>query len=101
MPNEAGIGHAIAIIRNAFEPLVCIVEVDDRKGSLRFHIFDRNGTVLLSVPRLSVRDAVDLGKLNREVVDARARLERRGFALNTWKAPAGLAQIPRKRRTAR
>ena len=41
---------AMVVIRNAFEPFVCVVELYDYQKRLRFHIFRFDGTPLLSVP---------------------------------------------------
>src|SRR5215207_4702590 len=83
---------AMGVIRNAFEPFVCVVELYDHQKRLRFHVFEFDGTPLLSVPMILASDAVKPERLRAEIQAARVRLQRRGFSLSTWVHPRKLGK---------
>ena len=83
---------AMGVIRNAFEPFVCVVELYDYQRRLRFHIFEFDGTPLLSVPMIWASDAIEPERLRGEILTARVRLQRRGFSLKAWVPPRNLGK---------
>ena len=83
---------AMGVIRNAFDPFVCVVELYDHHRRLRFHIFEFDGTPLLSVPMILASDAIEPERLRGEILAARSRLQRRGFSLQAWVPPRKLGK---------
>ena len=78
---------AVHTIRNAFEPLACVVELCDRQTRLSFRVFDRDGRPLVNIMRLSALDIMEPAALEAEIVKARARVQQRGFMLDVWVPP--------------
>ena len=89
---------AVHTIRNAFEPLACVVEIYDRQTRLNFHVFDRDGRPLVNIMRLSALGITEPAALEAEIVKARARLEQLGFMLEAWAPPWQSHRQTRQRR---
>ena len=81
------ISVAIDVIRRAFEPLVCEVQVYDSEWRLRFHVLGPDNSPVLCVVGLSLRDMIDPPRLRAEIQEARARVEAKGFELKAWITP--------------
>jgi len=80
------IGKAICLIRDAFDPLICLVRVYDRDTKVRFHIFDEQAKPIVSVDGLSIRELLNTSRLSNAIREARIRLEKKGFTLKPWMA---------------
>ena len=83
---------AMGVIRNAFEPFVCVVKLYDYQKLLRLDVFELDGTPLLSVPMIWASDAIEPERLRGEILAARSRLQRRGFSLQAWVPPRKLGK---------
>ena len=83
---------AMGVIRNAFEPFVCVVKLYDYQKLLRLDVFELDGTPLLSVPMIWASDAIEPERLRGEILTARVRLQRRGFSLKAWVPPRNLGK---------
>ena len=90
---------AMGVIRNAFEPFVCVVKLYDYQKLLRLDVFELDGTPLLSVPMILASDVIDSERLRAEIQAARARLQQRGFTLKAWAPPRKLGQSGREAKT--
>ena len=86
---------AIGAMRGAFNPLSCAVEVHDYQKLVRLRVFDPDNTIVLILLTLSMRDMVDPSVLCSELNQARARVERKGFRLRSWRAPRWQTYIAR------
>ncbi len=83
MDDDLEIDVVVKVIRNAFSPLDCGVEVFDYEQKLRFRVFDPDGKPILRMSEMLMRRARDRFAIN----DARSRVEVKGFNLKPWKAP--------------
>ena len=78
---------AIGIMRSAFNPLSCAVEVYDYQKLVRLRVFDPDSTVVISALTLSMRDVVDPSILRAKLQQARAIAETKGLKLRSWTVP--------------
>lgn len=81
--------EVVKAIEAAFKPLDCVVEVFDYRQRLRFRVFDPNEKPLLTVKEALLRHVRDPEGLNTVIAECRSRLERKGYRLKAWNAPAG------------
>ena len=72
------------IIETAFAPLRCAVEVYDYEAKLRFRVFDWLDNGILQMPGTTVRSLNDASDLKSLILEARASILRRGYALTEW-----------------
>jgi hypothetical protein len=78
------IGKSIRVIRDAFDPLVCLVRLYDAETKVRFHVFDQDARPVVSVDGLSIRELLGTSTVSIAIEQARARLEKKGFILKPW-----------------
>lgn len=78
---------AIDVIRHAFDPLACVVEVYDYDKRVRFRVFSPDHKPVDVVLNVSARDIMNSAKLHSEIRESRARVEAKGFKLWPWPPP--------------
>lgn len=87
MSRELELETVVRSIESAFKPFECVVEVFDYEHRIRFRVFDQNDKPLLTMSEALVRRVRDPGGLNTIVTECRAKVERRGHKLKSWKVP--------------
>jgi len=79
------IDAAIGVIKDAFSPLACVVEVYDYQSKIRIRVFGADNRPILSVLSISMSDVVNASLLRAELQQARSLVETKGFTLMPWK----------------
>ena len=76
--------EVLQIIRTAFSPLRCEVELHDYDQRVRFRVFTSDDEAILRMEDTPVEDLQSGSKLKTIVSAAQARIEKKGFELNQW-----------------
>jgi len=87
---------AIGLIRGAFNPLSCSIEVYDYQRQLRFEVFGPDHKRVLNILSISISDIVDPSILRAELQQARALLKSKGFRLKPWTGPRWGTYMPQR-----
>ena len=85
MGHVLNIDVAIGVIKHAFSPLACVVEVYDYQSKVRIRVFGADNRPILSVLSISMRDVVNPSLLRAELQQARSLVETKGFTLMPWR----------------
>jgi hypothetical protein len=80
-------GHALAALRAAFDPLHCIVRLYDRGKRVRFHVYDPDHKRLYSALSVPVDALLNPVTLRAEIEHVRNSLEKKGWNFNEWTPP--------------
>ena len=78
---------AFAVIRTAFSPLSCSIEVQDYQKQIQLRVFDSETKQVLRMLKISMCDAVNPSILRSELQHARSAVARTGVRLTSWSAP--------------
>jgi hypothetical protein len=81
------IDGAFAVIRTAFSPLTCSIEVQDYQKQIQLQVFDSETKQVLRMLKISMCDAVNPSILRSEWQHARSAVARTGVKLTSWSAP--------------
>ena len=76
--------NVIIIIKHAFKPLECCVELEDRGNRIGFCVFDDNGETLYNSPSIPVKIALRSQRLNEILLEVRKLLENQEVILEPW-----------------
>jgi len=82
---------AFGVIRTAFSPLSCSIEVHDYQKQIQLRVFDSKTKQVLRMLQISMCDAVNPSILRSELQNARSAVARTGVKLTSW--PAAIEPI--------
>jgi len=82
---QLNIADAIWEIRHGFQPLTCVVAIDDLTRELHCQIVDIRGKSIITELRLSSTDVVEPSKLRDAIQRTRAKPQGDGFVLEHWR----------------
>lgn len=84
MATMLSLDQATAIIRSAFLPLRCGVEVFDYEQKIRFRVFDDDDKAVLTVREMKASLARSRSELADLLQEARRRVAKKGHELQPW-----------------
>jgi len=84
---ELALDRVVEIIRVAFKPLRCGVEVFDYEQRIRFRVFGSDDKPLLTMSDMKVSLAQDPTDLEDTIRHARERIAKKGVQLANWSFP--------------
>ena len=79
--------NVITIIKEAFKPLECYAELEDRQNRVGFRVFDDENKTLYNSPSISIKEAQSITRLNTILLKIRYSIESQGVILEPWKSP--------------
>ena len=88
MAHEISIETAVEILESAFAPLHCLARTEDHANSVVATVRNSSGEILLDLGNLTKERVTNAKRFKAILIDARERLEDRGFSLSAWEFPS-------------